>query len=195
MNLNIVRMDGLTRFNAGLSVGDTIKIKSIRKIKVKDAKKVILEPYKDNVVIHFLPEVVSKSLVGLCVHEGCVITPSSKTKTSNFLREFFGSEWSELFSETELLVKKTIPKGYVRITNETELELLGKKIHGDTGIPENRVIEVKKMPNLKGMIEVKSLKEMKKLSNYFLINKYENSKQVIYFTDKYYLKLPKKKRR
>jgi len=81
----------------------------------------------------------------------------------------------------------------VRITNDTEIELLERKILADINIPENRIVEVKRIPNLKNMIEVKSLKEIAKLSNYFLINKYENSNQIIYFTEKYYFKIYKKR--
>ena len=59
VGLNLIRMDGLTRRNAGIGVGENIKIS---RAKVIDAKRILLAPIQKGVMIQMNPELLKKNL-------------------------------------------------------------------------------------------------------------------------------------
>jgi transitional endoplasmic reticulum ATPase len=138
VGLNIIRMDGLTRRNAGVSVGETIKVK---KADVKAAKRVVLAPAQEGIVLQISPEMLKKNLYLRPVNKMDIIAPFPIVKRyggPSF--EFFGIPLEELFfapipGETKLVVVSTIPEGIVQITEATELEVKPEAVEIEKAIP------------------------------------------------------------
>lgn len=93
--------------------------------------------------------------------------------------------------ETDLLGEKRYfrvvesePENRAQVTNTTFLDILSCPV-GEEGIPVNRIIDVAKLPE-EGLIEVKSLGDIKKLAEQcLLVNRYEDDNSVTYFAGGY----------
>lgn len=131
IGLNIIRMDGITRRNAGIGVGETIKI---RGAEAEEAKRIVLAPAQKGIILQMNPELLKKNLFMRPVAKSDIITPFPvvKQKRESPFEEFFGVNIDELFGgsmftpipgETKLVVVNTNPEGIVRITDATDLEL------------------------------------------------------------------------
>ena len=126
IGLNIVRMDGITRRNAGIGVGEMIKI---RKAKAAEAKKVVLAPTQKGIILQISPDLLKKNLFMRPLMKKDIITPFPVVKHRHSpFDDFFGMNIEEIFftpipGETKLIVVSTVPEGVVRITDATELEV------------------------------------------------------------------------
>jgi len=130
VGLEIVRMDGLTRSNAGTSIGEMI---TIRRAEVRMARKVILAPATKGIRIMASGDVIKRNIIGRAVTRGDVMTMVSPRRTRETLREFPGSEeiFREFFDagtpfslgEIKFTVVSTNPAGIVRINDATEVEV------------------------------------------------------------------------
>ncbi len=127
VGFNIIRMDGITRRNAGVGVGETVKI---GKAKVQEAEKVILAPAQKGVVMQMNPDLLKKNLFMRPFVEKDIITPFPvvKQRRDSPFGDFFGIDIEEMFftpvpGETKLVVVATKPAGVVRITEKTDLQL------------------------------------------------------------------------
>jgi transitional endoplasmic reticulum ATPase len=129
IGLSLIRMDGLTRRNTGIGVGESIKIE---KAKVAEAKRVVLAPIQKGIMIQMNPELLKKNLFMRPLHKGDIITPFPvvKRRSGNPLEDFFGSGViDDLFSftpipgETKLVVVNASPEGLVRVSDVTDLEI------------------------------------------------------------------------
>jgi len=197
INLNIIRMDGVTRFNVRTNLGEYVKV---RKPTVKDAEVVVLAPAEKGIIVHYSSSLMKQNLCGRPVIKGDTIVPIPlrKERKTGMLEEFFGPDFEEFFiptfpGDTRFVVIDTKPKGIVRITDKTEMEILSRfPIKKGEDLPYATVINVKTLPNLKKMLEVKSLEEMAKLAKTYYINRYEDKKQIIYFVGGWYFKKLKK---
>ncbi len=98
--LDIIRMDGLVRYNAGVSLGDKVVV---RKAEVKEAKKIILSP---------LEEVSFTSDPTHFFHEKLL---------SRALKKDMKIAIDVLGTTLYYLVTLSSPKGIVKVTPETEL--------------------------------------------------------------------------
>ncbi|MEM5855426.1 MAG: CDC48 family AAA ATPase [Candidatus Aenigmatarchaeota archaeon] len=146
VGLNIIRMDGIVRRNAGSGVGEYVKV---RKADVKEAKSVTIAPAERGFVIHASPELIKQNLYMRPVVKGDIIVPSpvirKRSRGGTFFEEFFGSDFFEEFfftpfpGETRFIVTNTDPSGIVRIGDMTELEILPE-------LPENLKLEEKAIP-------------------------------------------------
>jgi len=145
VGLNIVRMDGITRKNAGSAVGEYTKIK---KADVKEAKKVVLAPAERGLVIHIHPNLIKQNIYTRPVVKGDIVVPSPvvrrKSDGGSFFEEFFGMDFEDIFftpfpGETRFVVTNTDPQGPVRITDMTEIEILPE-------LPESMKIEERALP-------------------------------------------------
>ena len=196
VGLNIIRIDGITRKNAGTALGEYVKV---RKADVKEAKKVVIAPAEKGVIVHYSPNLMKQNLFMRPVTKGDIIIPSPalRKRGSSLLEDFFGLDFEEFFiptfpGDTRFIVVDTKPKGIVRITNKTEMEILPESPKKDEDLPYATVINVKTLPDLKNMLEVKNLDEMAKLAKKYYINRYEDKKQIIYFVGEWYFKKLKK---
>ena len=128
VGLNIIRMDGITRRNAGIGVGENIKVV---KAQAKEARRVVLAPAQKGILLQMSPDLLKKNLIMRPVMKKDIIMPFPVVKqrrSSGPFDDFFGVNIEEIFftpipGETKLAVVSTNPDGVVRITEETEVEL------------------------------------------------------------------------
>jgi transitional endoplasmic reticulum ATPase len=129
--LNVARMDGLVRRNAGSGVGETVKI---RKADVKEAKKVTLAPAQEGMIIQISPNLVKQNIYYRPVTKGDIIVPSPVVKgrdnrrRPDIFQDFFGFGLEDFFftptGETRFVITNSDPDGIVKITDATRLEIL-----------------------------------------------------------------------
>lgn len=124
IGLNIIRMDGITRRNAGIGVGETIKV---RRAEVKEAKHVVLAPAEKGIILQVSPELMKKNLFMRPLTKGDIVAPFPivKQRRSPF-EDFFDIEeifFAPIPGETKLLVVSTNPGGIVQVTEATRLEI------------------------------------------------------------------------
>ncbi|MCK5023472.1 MAG: AAA family ATPase, partial [Candidatus Aenigmarchaeota archaeon] len=143
VGLNVARIDGLTRMNTGVGVGETIKIK---KADVKEAKKVVLAPAQKNEVIMVHPDLLRRNLFIRPVLKGDVISPLPvvrRRRETNPFEEMFrslgmdidmaGDGFTPIPGETKFVVISTQPEGIVKITDTTHLELRKEAVEIEAG--------------------------------------------------------------
>ncbi len=133
VGLNIIRMDGITRRNAGSGVGEYVKV---RKADVKEARSITLAPAQKGVMIQISPNIVKQNIYKRPVTKGDIIVPSPvvkrKGRGSSLFEEFFGIDFESDFdffftpmpAETKFVVVNTNPSGIVRVDEITEIEIL-----------------------------------------------------------------------
>ncbi len=127
VGLNIIRMDGLTRRNTDIGVGETVKVS---KAEIKDAKTVVLAPAQKGIILQVNPDLMKKNLFMRPVTKKDVITPFPvvKQKRNSPFDDFFGMNLEDMLftpipGETKLMVVSTTPEGPVRITDATDVEI------------------------------------------------------------------------
>ena len=137
--LDIIRMDGYTRRNAGVSIGDYVTVK---KAEVQEAKKVVLAPAQKGVFVQIPGDLVKQNLLGRPVVKGDLLVASNRSET------YYSSPFDELFrglfeamplgfGELKFVVVNTVPKGIVQITYNTEVEVLPQAVEvREESIPE-----------------------------------------------------------
>lgn len=166
VGLDIVRMDGLTRSNAGTSIGEMI---TIRKSPSRMARKVILAPATKGIRIMASGDVIKRNILGRVVSRGDVMAMISPRRTREALKEFPGAEdifrefleTSTPFSlgEIKFSVVSTSPAGIVRINEDTEVEvrpeaveIVEKKVpdvtYDDVGGLKSEISKVREMIEL-----------------------------------------------
>jgi transitional endoplasmic reticulum ATPase len=127
VGLNVVRMDGITRRNAGIGVGETIKVS---RAEPRDARRVVVAPAQKGIILQMSPELLKKNLFMRPVSKHDIVMPFPvvKQRTRSPFDDFFGMNLEDMFftpvpGETRLAVVSTSPDGVVRINEATELEL------------------------------------------------------------------------
>ena len=130
VGLEIVRMDGLTRSNAGTSIGEMI---TLRKAQPRMASKVVIAPAAKGMRIMASGDIIKRNLMGRAVTRGDVLALVSPRRTKETLREFPGSEdiFREFFEATtpfslgeiKFTVVSSNPAGLVRINDTTQVEV------------------------------------------------------------------------
>lgn len=164
--LEILRMDGLVRRNAGTGIGDKVKI---RKSEVKEAKKVVLAPAKKGIILKANPRVMKKKFYMRPMTKGDIVVPSSvvnkRDSFDSLFEDFFkdfgmnmgGTPFSGLGNQAKLVVADAKPKGIVRIGEATDIEVKQKAV---------KKLEQKKIPtvtyeDIGGLHEeIKKIREM-----------------------------------
>jgi len=127
VGLNIIRMDGITRRNSGIGVGETIKVS---RAEPKEAQRIVLAPAQKGIMLHMSPDLLKKNLFMRPVSKKDIIMPFPvvKQRRQSPFDDFFGMNIEDIFftpipGETKLAVVSTVPEGLVRITESTEVEL------------------------------------------------------------------------
>lgn len=127
--LPIIRLDGLIRGNAGVSMGDSV---TIRVAHVQAARSVVLAPAQKNLRLRGSGEALVRTLANRPLVTGDVVSTSVYRRTPDMDQNLFPEEIFRAFfqqrafglQEIRLMVTSTKPKGVVAITAETEIELL-----------------------------------------------------------------------
>ena len=133
IGLEIIRIDGLVRKNAGTSLGETAKVK---KAEVKEAKHVVFAPAQKGIRIFMNPNILKQKMLMRPVSKGDIIVPSSVISRraeydpfEELFKQFgididiMGNSLGAFGSEIKMVVIKTNPDGIVRISENTEVEL------------------------------------------------------------------------
>lgn len=160
-------------------------------IDVVIAQEITVSPPEESGEIFIAPDFLQKLLLGKIVEKGkSYYLKDSKDKDEFF--SSFGIDIESAFLPTEkLYIVDTKPLGEVKITKNTKINFLKMFPYSD-GIPKAKILLVKEQPNLKKLMEVKDLEQIRKIvkaGNF--INKYEDEKQVIYFAGNYFFKKKK----
>jgi transitional endoplasmic reticulum ATPase len=123
--LEIIRMDGLVRRNAKTGIGEIV---TLRKAEVKEATSVTIAPARANIILQVHGDAgMKKNLFMRPLNTGDIILPNPvvKQQSNDIFESFFGmSDIFTPFGEEKFVVISTEPKGYVQVTEATELELL-----------------------------------------------------------------------
>lgn len=133
--MDMIRMDGLIRSNAGTSIGQYVEV---RKAAWSEAKHVTLAPVTQGMQIFAPGDVLTKVFNGRPVIRGDVISTTSVRKPptdslgrdtmfEEIFRGFLGAQAFGL-GEIKLRVISTSPTGIVKITEGTEIELLPQAV-------------------------------------------------------------------
>ena len=128
--LEMMRLDGLQRGNAGLSIGDHI---DVRKADAKPARRVQLAPAQKNLRLVGSGDMLRRTLFQRPLVTGDVISTSiyqrnaagtqGQNMPEDLFRMFFDQPAFGL-QEIRLRVISTVPRGIVQVAQDTEIELL-----------------------------------------------------------------------
>jgi transitional endoplasmic reticulum ATPase len=159
VGLDVVRMDGLMRRNCGASISEVVKVK---KAEAKEAKNVTIAPARKGIVIHMSGDLMKRNLLMRPAVTGDIIIPNPvvRSRRENFFEDFFGMDFEFLFTpfgEEKFVIVSTDPKGAVRITKNTEVELLPQA----TEVLEEKAVPDVTYEDLGGLHEeIKLVREM-----------------------------------
>jgi transitional endoplasmic reticulum ATPase len=128
--LDLIRVDGLVRGNAKVGIGDVVEV---RKAEWKEAQRIVLSPAKSGLRLAGSGEALRPTLLHRPLVKGDLIStsifnPERQGSTGDplldsFFRPFLESHAYGLM-EIRLVVSSTVPKGVVRVNEETEIELV-----------------------------------------------------------------------
>ena len=128
MGINIIRMDGIIRKNSKTGIGEIIKIK---KVDVKEGKKVIIAPARKGIVIRASPELFKQGLLGRAVTKGDIVSLGGTRRRRSTMMEspFYEDVFSILdestmgfgFGDIKFVVVDTAPKQSIIVTEQTEV--------------------------------------------------------------------------
>ena len=122
--IEVVRLDGLQRANAGVGTGDAV---TLRKAESKPAQKVTLAPAQQNLKLQGSGQGLRRSFMRRPMVAGDVVATAGQQRVApdNMppqLRQMLAAPAYAL-QEIRLLVVATVPKGIVHIDENTEIEL------------------------------------------------------------------------
>ncbi|MBI4145834.1 ATPase, partial [Candidatus Woesearchaeota archaeon] len=127
---NIIRMDGLTRKNCRTSIGEMLVV---RKVKVEPAKKVVIAPAREGIVVRASALIFKQGLLGRALTKGDIISlgGARRRRTAMSQSPFFDEVFSMMeesmmaygFGDLKFVVAETNPKLPVIVTEQTEVVL------------------------------------------------------------------------
>ncbi len=127
IGLNIIRMDGIIRRNAKVSIGEFV---TVMPAEVKKANKVILGPTSNDFSGQYPNSLIKKGLLGKAIMKGDIVSLGGSRRRRMILSDspfddIFGIINEEFYSfglaGVKFVVLKTEPQGAVVITDETEI--------------------------------------------------------------------------
>ncbi len=123
--IEVLRLDGLQRANAGVGTGDQVVI---RRVETKAAQRVVLAPAQANLRLQGSGQALKRNFIGRPLIAGDVVATAGQQRVEQDnmppqLRQMLAAPAYAL-QEIRLCVVSTVPKGIVHIDAETEIELL-----------------------------------------------------------------------
>ena len=160
-----VRLDGLQRANAGVGIGDAVEV---RRAEVRPARRVTVAPAQPNVRLMGSGEALRRTLFHRPLMAGDVIStsvyrpPHTRATDSPFPEDILRMLLQQTaygLQEVRLTVVSTVPRGVVRVVEDTEIELLPEYVepeeprradvtYDDVGGIGNTVEQVREMIEL-----------------------------------------------
>ena len=129
----IIRMDGLIRGNVGTSLGETIRI---RKIKKREAKRITIAPAEERIRLLVRSEIIRERLQNHPISRGDLLVihgqirkippsgGSTGTGMDDFISRFFGASSPVSLGEIKVVVVSTDPEGIVTVGDSTEVSIV-----------------------------------------------------------------------
>jgi len=165
LGLGTIRMDPLTRKNAGTSVSERV---TIRAAEVEAAKKITLAPAQKGVRIKAPPQIFQRALLRRPVTKGDIVTISTSRRRRFNNRGDPLMEFAEALAGLDIggalpfmsglrfVVVNAAPKGPVLITEDTKFDLKSEAVQiSEDSIPD---VSYEDIGGLKG--EVEKVREM-----------------------------------
>lgn len=122
--LDIIRIDGLQRANAGAGSGDFVVI---RKAESKPATKIVFAPAQPNIRLQGSADALKRTFAGHPVTEGDTVSTTGHQRVNadmpDHVRQMLNAPAFAL-QELRLVVVSTAPQGIVHIDAKTQVELL-----------------------------------------------------------------------
>ena len=131
--LDIVRLDGLQRANAGVGAGDFVEVK---RADAKPATRVVFAPAQNNVRLQGSAEALKRSFAGRPLTAGDAVATAGHQRVNadmpEHVRQILNAPAFAL-QEVRLTVVSTTPRGIVHIDANTQVELLAEhsEQHGE----------------------------------------------------------------
>jgi transitional endoplasmic reticulum ATPase len=120
--LEVIRLDGLQRANAGTASGEHV---TVRKANPKPAARVVFAPAKPEMRLQGPTEALKRVFFGHALTAGDLVATHGQQPVQNMppeVRRMFNAPAYAL-TQIRLQVVSTVPKGLVQITEETVVEL------------------------------------------------------------------------
>src|SRR4249919_1389366 len=131
--IDIVRLDGLQRANAGVGSGDFVEIK---KGESNPATRVVFAPAQPNVRLQGSADALKRTFAGRPLVEGDTVATAGHQRINadmpDHIRQLLNAPAFAL-QELRLVVASAAPKGIVHIDGKTEVELLPEYTAKDDG--------------------------------------------------------------
>jgi transitional endoplasmic reticulum ATPase len=122
--IDIIRLDGLQRANAGVGSGDFVEV---RKAESKPATKVVFAPAQPNVRLQGSAEALKRTFAGRPLVEGDTVATAGHQRINadmpDHIRQLLNAPAFAL-QELRLVVTTALPPGIVHIDSKTIVELL-----------------------------------------------------------------------
>ena len=122
--IDIIRLDGLQRANAGVGSGDFVEV---RKVDSKPATRVVFAPAQPNVRLQGSADALKRTFSGRPLLEGDTVATAGHQRINadmpDHIRQLLNAPAFAL-QELRLVVVSTAPKGVVHIDGKTSVELL-----------------------------------------------------------------------
>jgi len=122
--IDIIRLDGLQRANAGVGSGDFVEV---RKAESKPATRVVFAPAQPNVRLQGSSDALKRTFAGRPLVEGDTVSTTGHQRVNanmpENIRQMLNAPAFAL-QELRLVVVSAVPKGIVHIDGKTAVELL-----------------------------------------------------------------------
>ena len=122
--IDIIRLDGLQRANAGVGSADYVEV---RKAESKPATRVVFAPAQPNVRLQGSAEALKRTFAGRPLEEGDTVATAGHQRVNadmpDHIRQLLNAPAFAL-QELRLVVVSAVPKGIVHIDGKTVVELL-----------------------------------------------------------------------
>jgi transitional endoplasmic reticulum ATPase len=162
----MIRMDGLIRRNAKTTIGEMVTVK---KVDVKEAKKITIAPARKGVMVRANPEIFKKGLLGRAVMKGDIVSLGGTKRRRNTMSSnpFFDDMFSMLddtmmgfgLGDLKFIVTDANPKQAVLITEHTEVKYSTESVE----VQEEKVFDIS-YEDVGGLeSEIKKVREMVEL--------------------------------
>lgn len=126
-DLDIIRMDGITRRNAEAGIGDYI---GVNKADFKEAESIVVSPSREGIHVNASQNMLKTGLLGKAFVKGDIITFTGTASKTPFFEDVFpmldGKSMGFGLGDLKFSVISTIPEGIVKITENTEIVLKDK---------------------------------------------------------------------
>ncbi len=162
----IIRIDGIIRRNAKTGIGEYVEVS---KADVKEAKKVMIAPAQQGVVVQADPEIFKRGLLGRAVVKGDIVVLGGARRRRDIMEESFQdifdifgdaiSGFMPTLSQMRFVVVQLTPNQPCIITENTDIVVSPKAVE----ISEEKVPEVT-YEDIGGLDEeIKKIREMVEL--------------------------------